>query len=86
MDKIKFFIGSHLLQILLVSLITGVVSCTIVSLLDAPGIWFLIPAVLGAPVLIFFLYLIFIGFQFFFALIKDKIHNLKTKRNGNNNK
>lgn len=79
MEKIKLFIWKYALTILAISLVTGIVSCACIGIFELNTIWYIVPLILGAPILIFFGYLFFIGFLFAIALIKDKIHNKKLK-------
>lgn len=58
MEKIKNFIQDHHMVIILVSLALLVLGCTIVGLCELDPLWYILPFVLGAPVLIAFVYVI----------------------------
>lgn len=76
-ERVKGFISQYLVHIVVASLVLGIVSCTFVSIFAEDGLWYILPAILGLPAILMFLFLIFIGFRFFGALIKDAINNRK---------
>jgi len=58
MKKIIDFVKNHEMVIILVSLALLVLGCTIVGTCDLDPWWYVVPFVLGLPVLIAFVYVI----------------------------
>lgn len=77
MKKLIDFVKNHEMVIILVSLALLVLGCTIVGTCDLDPLWYIIPFVLGLPVLIAFVYVIVM------FLIVTPIKKLINKSNKN---
>lgn len=77
MKKLIDFVKNHEMVIILVSLALLVLGCTIVGTCDLDPWWYIVPFVLGLPVLIAFIYVIVM------FLIVTPIKKLINKSNKN---